>query len=139
MRGAEHRVEDVSYESVNELRIAWQKEACPSRDEVAFLDQAREVAALRDARMLALEEDGRLVGFAQLERDGGAAEVALVYVHPDYRGAGRGSALTRAAAEQAGDVRDLWLCAEDEVSARGLCARLGFRRAWTTVEFLRLM
>jgi GNAT superfamily N-acetyltransferase len=135
--GERHRVEDVPYEFVNELRIAWQKEHCPGGETDAFLDQAREVAMLRDARVLALQEAGRPVGFAQLERDGAAAEIAFIYVHPEYRGAGRGSALTRAAVEQAGDVRDLWICA-DEDRSKELYAQLGFHPAWTSVEFLRL-
>jgi GNAT superfamily N-acetyltransferase len=78
------------------------------------------------------------VAYALLERDGAAAEIASVFVHPDYRGAGRGTAVTRAAIEAAGDARDLWIVADDEDRPRQLYARLGFRPAWTTMEFLRL-
>ena len=52
------------------------------------------------------------IAFAQLERNDGASEVTQVYVHPDRRGNGRGTALTRAAVEAAGDVRDLWITAD---------------------------
>ena len=78
------------------------------------------------------------MAFAQLERDGGAAEITHVYVHPEHRGAGRGTAMTRAAVEAAGDVPDLWIIADDEDRPKQLYARLGFRPAWVTMEFLRL-
>jgi GNAT superfamily N-acetyltransferase len=136
--GPPHRVEDVSYDSVNELRIAWHREELPGGDAVAFLDEAREIALLRDARVLSLQHGERQVGFAQLERDGHGAEITLIYVHPEYRGAGRGTALTHAAIERAGDVHDLWISADDESRPKAACARLGFRPAWTTMEFLRV-
>lgn len=47
------------------------------------------------------------VAFAQLARDGASAEITQVFVHPAKRGRGRGTAITRAAIEVAGDVRDL--------------------------------
>lgn len=135
--GPQHRVEDVSYESVNELRLTSQREVFPHVDAVAFLDRARELAALRNAQVLAIKDDGRSVGFVQFERDGGGAEITAIYVHPEYRGAGLGTALTRAVAQRVSDVRDLWICAGDERNPQALSARLGFRPAWTTVEFLR--
>lgn len=61
-----------------------------------------------------------------------------VYVHPDRRGDGLGTALTRAAIDAAGSVRDLWIVADDEDRPKELYARLGFRPAWTTTEFTRL-
>ena len=85
-----------------------------------------------------MRERGAPVAFAQLERDGAAAEIAQVYVHPEYRGGGRGTAITRAAIEAASDVRDLWIVADDEDRPKELYARLGFRAAWTTMEFLRV-
>ena len=45
--------------------------------------------------------------------------------------------MTRAAIEAAGDVRDLWIVADDEDRPKELYARLGFRPAWTTMEFTR--
>ena len=56
------------------------------------------------------------------------------FVHPEYRGDGRGTAITRAAIEAAGDVRDLWIVADDEDRPKELYARLGFRAAWTTIS-----
>jgi len=46
--------------------------------------------------------------------------------------------VTRAAIAAASGVGDLWICADDEDRAKELYARLGFRAAWTTVQFLRL-
>ena len=136
--GRPHRVEDVSYDSVNELRIACEREELSGRDAVGSPGEAREIALLRDARVLAVQHGGRQVGFAQLERDGSGAEITRIYVHPEYRGAGRGTALTHAAIERAGDVRDVWISADDEGGPKGAYARLGFRPAWTTMEFLRV-
>jgi ribosomal protein S18 acetylase RimI-like enzyme len=78
------------------------------------------------------------VAFAQLQQDDAAAEITHVYVHPEHRGGGLGTALTRAAIEAAGDVRDLWIVADDEGRPKELYARLGFRPAWTVMRFLRL-
>jgi GNAT superfamily N-acetyltransferase len=86
-------------------------------------------------QVLAVRERGAPVAFAQLERDAAAAEITQVYVHPEHRGGGRGTAMTRAAIEAAGDVRDLWIAADDEDRPKQLYARLGFRPAWTAIEF----
>jgi ribosomal protein S18 acetylase RimI-like enzyme len=61
-----------------------------------------------------------------------------VYVHPDHRGAGLGTAITRAAIEAASDARDLWIVAAAEGRARQIYERLGFREVWTLLAFLRL-
>ena len=58
-------------------------------------------------------------------------------MRPEYRGGGRGTALTRAAIEAAGEVDDLWIVADDEDRPKQLYARLGFRPVWTSIEFLR--
>ena len=87
--------------------------------------------------MLAVHEGGKPVAFAQLERQGDAAEITQVYVHPEHRGGGRGTAMTRAAIEAAGDVRDLWIVADDEDRPKQLHARLGVRPAMTSMQFLR--
>ena len=92
---------------------------------------SRDVAGPRRAR------GDRPIAFAQLEHDGDAAEITQVFVHPDHRGGGRGTAMTRAAIEAAGDVRDLWIVADDEDRPKELYARLGFRPAWTTMEVTR--
>jgi ribosomal protein S18 acetylase RimI-like enzyme len=88
--------------------------------------------------VVAVRKEGTPVAFAQLERVGPAAELTQVYVHPEHRGGGHGTAVTRAAIEAAQDVRDLWIAADDDDRAKQLYARLGFRSAWTTMEFLRL-
>ena len=82
-------------------------------------------------------EGDRPVAFAQLEQIADSAEITQVYVHPDHRGGGRGTAMTRAAIEAAGDVRDLWIVADDEDRPKELYARLGFRTAWTAMELTR--
>jgi len=131
------RVEEVPYDAVHPLRVSWHREEL-AHDPTGYLREAREVALRRGAQVLALHEGGVPVAFAQLERDGASAEITQVYVHPDHRGGGRGTALTRTAIAAAGDVRDLWIVADDEDRPKQLYARLGFRPAWTTIEFLRL-
>ena len=131
-------VEEVPYDSVHDLRVAWHQEDFPDQDPGEYHEQARTVALRRDAQVLTVRESGAPVAFAQLERDGAGAEITQVYVHPDHRGGGRGTAMTRAAIEAAGGVRDLWIAADDEDRPKELYARLGFRPAWTAMEFLRL-
>ena len=132
-------VEEVPYDAVHELRATWLREkGFGERDAAGYHAQSREVALLRGARVLALHVARAPVAFAQLERDGAAAEITQVYVRPDNRGGGRGTAMTRAAIEAAGDVRDLWIAADDEGRPKQLYARLCFRRAARTMEFLRL-
>jgi GNAT superfamily N-acetyltransferase len=134
----EPTVEEVPYNTVHALRVAWHEEESLGRDSTRYHEDAREVALRRDARILGMHEAGRPVAFAQLERVGDAAEITQVYVHPDHRGRGRGTAMTRAAIAAAGDVRDLWITADDDARPKELYARLGFRPAWRTVELLLL-
>jgi GNAT superfamily N-acetyltransferase len=136
--GPDFPVEEVPYDAVHDLRVAWHQEDFPEQDPGGYHAQAREVALRRDAQVLTVREGGVPVAFAQLERDGEAAEITQVYVHPAHRGGGRGTAMTRAAIEAASDVRDLWIAADDDDRPKELYARLGFRPAWTTMEFLRL-
>jgi ribosomal protein S18 acetylase RimI-like enzyme len=131
-------VETVPYEAVRELRVAWHHEDFPGHDPGDFVTQERAIALLRNAQILAVQEAGVPVAFAQLEHDGQSAEIAQVYVHPKHRGRGIGTALTRAAIDAAGAVRDLWIVADDEDRPKDLYARLGFRPAWVAVEALRL-
>jgi GNAT superfamily N-acetyltransferase len=135
--GTDAAVEEVPYDAVEDLRVAWHREDFPDTDPADFHTQAREVDLLRGARVLAVRENGAAVAFAQVEANGPAAEISQVYVHPEYRGAGRGTALTRAAIKTARDVRDLWIVADDEDRPKALYTRLGFRPAWMTMEFLR--
>jgi hypothetical protein len=134
------RVREVAYDDVDELRMAWHLEDFPGQDGSAYFTQAREVAGLRGARVLALLEQGRPVAFTQFVADGDTAEITHVYVHPEHRGDGRGTAITRAgiAAAAGADVRDLWICADDEDRPKNLYARLGFRPVWTLNQFTRL-
>jgi GNAT superfamily N-acetyltransferase len=127
-------VEEVPYDEVQDLRVAWYREDFPDQDPAAYHAAAREVAERRAVKVLVAREGGVPIGFAQLERAGGGAEITQVYVHPDHRGAGRGTAMTRAAIEAARDVEDLWIVADDEGRPKELYARLGFRPAWTMVE-----
>ena len=130
------QVEEVPYDAVHKLRVAWHREDFPDQG-LAYLAGAREVALRRGAQVLAVREGGVPVAFAQLERDGDSAEIAQVYVLPEHRGRGLGTAMTRAAIGAAGEARDLWIVADDEDRPKELYHRLGFRPAWTACEFLR--
>ncbi len=132
-------IAEVSYDAVHPLRVAWHDEDYPDTPETEdFYRQAHEVATARDVQVLAAHRDRELVGFAQLERNAAGAEITQVYVKTQHRGAGVGTALTSAAIGCAGNAEDLWICADDEATAKELYARLGFRPAWTAMDFLRL-
>jgi GNAT superfamily N-acetyltransferase len=135
--GSDIAVREVPYDAIQDLRVAWHEEESPDQDGSAYLAQAREVALSREVRVLAVHEAGAPVAFAQLEQDGAAAEITQVFVHPRFRGGGRGTAMTRAAIQAAGDVRDLWIVADDDDRPKELYARLGFRPAWTSMELTR--
>jgi GNAT superfamily N-acetyltransferase len=130
-------VEEVAYDAVLPLRLAWHREDFPDVDSTGYLDNARELAMTRDVQVIASREGDELLGFAQVVRSGDRAEVTQVYVRPEYRGSGRGTAITRAAIEAAGDAGELWIAADDEDRPKELYARLGFRPAWTSIEFVR--
>jgi ribosomal protein S18 acetylase RimI-like enzyme len=131
-------VSEVPYDAVNDLRVGWDREEFPGVDTGRYRLQARELALSREVRVFAVRERGAPVAFVQLELVAAAAEITQVYVDPEYRGGGRGTAITLAAIKAAGDVRDLWITADDNARAKELYARLGFRSGWTTMEFLRL-
>jgi GNAT superfamily N-acetyltransferase len=131
---AEIAVEGVPYEDVLDLRIAWIREDHPGDELTSYLDEAQEVAMRGDARVLAVREDGVPVAFAQLERSATAAEITQVYVRPDRRGGGRGTAMTTAAIAAASGAEDLWIIADDEARAKDLYERLGFRPVWRMME-----
>ena len=136
-RGPSAAVEEVDYDAVLPLRRAWHDEDFPQADDTGYLANARQLAMTRDVQVIASREGDDLVGFAQLVRADDAAEVTQVYVRPEHRAAGRGTALTRAAIEAAGGAADLWISADDEDRPKDLYARLGFRPAWISIEFLR--
>ena len=135
---SEVAIEEVPYDAVNDLRVAWHREDFPDRDPAEYHAQAREVAESRDVRVLAVRDgDDRPIAYAQLERSGTGAEVTQVYVGAEHRGDGRGTAMTAAAILAAGDVTDLWIAADDEDRPKELYARLGFEPAARTMEFTR--
>ena len=136
--GPDVDVEEVPYDAVHDLRVAWHEEDFPGVDAGDHYAEARDVSIQRNARVLAVLEAGTPIAFAQIERDGDDAEIAQVFVHPRYRGGGRGTAMTRAAILAAGDAGDLWIVADDEDRPKELYRRLGFRPVWTYMEFTRL-
>lgn len=136
--GPDIAVEVMPYDAVHELRVAWYEEDFPGLDPFGYHAEAREVAMSRGVVVLAVREDSRLVAYAQIERSGAAAEITAVYVHPDHRGGGRGTAMTRAAIAAAADAQDLWIVADDNGRPKQLYARLGFAAVWTSMQFLRL-
>jgi GNAT superfamily N-acetyltransferase len=135
--GPDIAVEAVPYDAVQDLRRAWSREDFPDQDPGAFLAQAREVDLSQEVQVLAVRERSVPVAFAQLHQRGAAAEITHVYVHPEQRGNLLGTALTRAAIDAAGAVRDLWIVADDEARPKELYARLGFGPAWASMEFER--
>jgi ribosomal protein S18 acetylase RimI-like enzyme len=136
--GADVAVAEVPYDAVRDLRATWHREDFPELDPFGHYDQAREVALRRHAQVLAALDGDVPIAFAQLERERDGAEITQVYVRPEFRGSGRGTAITRAAIRAAGDVRDLWIIADDEDRPKELYARLGFRPVWRAIEFMRL-
>ncbi len=136
--GEDVAVEEVPYDDVIELRRMWHTEDFPDGGEAErYHAQARVVALSHGARVFAVRREGAAAAFAQLEHHDGSAEITQVYVHPDRRGDGLGTAITRSSIEAAGAVDDLWIAADDEDRPRELYARLGFRPAWTSMETTR--
>jgi ribosomal protein S18 acetylase RimI-like enzyme len=136
--GPDIDVEEVPYDAVKDLRIAWHGEDFPGHELGDHLAEAREVAHRMGVQVLAVLAAGTPVAFAQLVWDGATAEIEQVYVHPEHRGRGLGTAMNAAAIEAASDARDLWIVADDEGRPKELYSRLGFRPAWTATEALRL-
>ncbi len=128
-------VEQAPYEAADALRLAWHLE---DYDDYAYDESfragAQEVAEARDVRVLVVREGGEPIAFAQIERSGDQAEITQVYVHPEHRGGGRGTAMTRAAIRAAADVGDLWIVADDEDRPKRLYERLGFSPVCRTME-----
>ena len=80
-------VEELLYEAVHDLRVAWHREDFPGSRPGRLPHQAREVAINLGAQVLAVQRAGEPVAFAQIERVGAGAEISQVYVAPDHRGA----------------------------------------------------
>ena len=131
-------VEDVPYDDVIDLRVGWHREDFPTMDPGNHIAEARDAAERRGARILAVRDGGGAIAFAQLERHDGSAEISQVYVHPDHRGRGLGTAITCAAIHAGAEARDRWIVADDEGRPKELYGRLGFRPVWHIVETLRL-
>lgn len=131
-------VEELPFDAVRDLRTLWYHEDFPGRNPAAFHLQAREVAIRRGARVLVAREGNVPIAFAQLEHHGEDAEITEVYVRRDRRGAGLGTAVTRAAIAAAADFRELWITADDEDRAKDLYRRLGFQPVCKTMQFLML-
>ncbi len=136
--GAPITVEPVPYDDVHELRLTWFAEDMEGTDPGNYHEQAREVAIARGAEVLAVREEGSPIAFAQLEWLGDAAEITQVFVDPEHRGRGRGTAMTRAAIEAASGAGDLWIVADADDRPQELYARLGFRTVARTTEITRL-
>lgn len=136
--GADPRVERLPYDDAHELRVAWHFEDFPTLDTRNYFEHAREIALRWNVEVLAVRDATGPVAFAEVEFGPDAAEIASVYVHPDHRGAGLGTALTQAAIDAAGDVDDLWIVADADGRARQIYERLGFRAVWAVLNFLRL-
>ncbi|MCU0258494.1 MAG: GNAT family N-acetyltransferase [Solirubrobacteraceae bacterium] len=131
-------VEEVPYDAVEALRLAWHAEDFPGLD-AGYLRHAREIALRRGARVLAARAPGGgIAAFADLETGDRGAEITSVYVLPEHRGAGLGTAVTRAAIGAADGAGDLWIAADDEDRPKDLYARLGFRPAFLLTELTRL-
>ena len=131
-------VREVPYDTVRPLRVGWFAEDFPEAQLGGHPAGAREVGLLLGARIFAVRDGEDPVGYAQLERLGRSAEITQVYVRPDHRGRGIGTALTATAIDAAGDFDELWIVGDDQGRPKRLYARLGFRPVWTMVELLRL-
>jgi predicted GNAT family acetyltransferase len=131
-------VEEVPYDDVIELRVGWHREDFPTMDPANYIAEARDAAERRGAQILAVRGGGEAVAFAQLEHHEGSAEISQVYVHPDHRGRGLGTAITCAAIHAGAGADDLWIIADDEGRPKELYARLGFRPAWKLLDLLRV-
>jgi ribosomal protein S18 acetylase RimI-like enzyme len=135
--GPEVAIAEVPFDAATDLRRTWHAEDF-DHDPADFIAQMREVAQRRGVQILAVQEAGIPVGYAQLEHHEGSAEIAQVYVHPDHRGRGLGTALTRAAILEARAATDLWIVADDEGRPKELYRRLGFEPTWAAIEATRL-
>jgi ribosomal protein S18 acetylase RimI-like enzyme len=135
-RGGELGVVQVAYDDVHALRARWHLEDFPGYDPEDYLAAKREIDLASECIVLAPLRDGAPIGFAELVRAGDGAEITQVYIAPEHRGRGLGTALTRAAIEQGAGAGELWISAGAEDRPKRLYSRLGFRAAWTSVEFL---
>jgi GNAT superfamily N-acetyltransferase len=120
-------VEEVSYDATIPLRQRWHEEDFPGVPSARHFETARELALSRDVRIFAVVRNGAPIAYAQIEMRQSGAEVSDVYVSPENRGQGLGTALASHATRAAPAVRDLWIAADAEDRPRHLYARLGYR------------
>jgi GNAT superfamily N-acetyltransferase len=134
-------VERVPYDEVFDLRVSWMKDEpdFAPLDMTDYFAAAREVAMNRSTEVFAVRRAGVPIAFAQTERAGDAAELSQLYVRPEHRGAGLGTSLTMASIDASRNVRELWICADDEGRPKQLYMRLGFEPAVTMLQLLRLI
>lgn len=133
-------VREVDFDAVHDLRVAWHEEDFPGVDPLTYHAESREVSLARGARVLAAFADGRPIGFAQVEQKDTSAEIDSVFVLPQWRGRGFGTAVTAAAVRWAlaQEPADLWIVADAHGRPQHLYARLGFVPAWRWGEYLRV-
>jgi GNAT superfamily N-acetyltransferase len=134
----ELRVSEVADDALDDLRVAWQQEDLPGKDASQDHAQACEIRLALGSRSLAVYDNSRPIAFATLSLGEGEIEIGALYVLPEHRSQGLGTALTHAAITTAGNVDHLWITADDEDRPKQLYTRLGFRPVLTTTEFLRL-
>ena len=132
-------VERVPYDAAHDLRVAWTSRGLPdTRPDRVLRAGPRGLGGPRRRGVRGPGATACRSAYAELERVGDSAEIASVYVHPDHRGRGLGTAITQAAIEAGSDARDLWIVADADGRARQIYERLGFRAEWTLLDFLRL-
>ena len=134
--GPDIAVREVPYDAVHELRVAWHGEDFPGAGQLAATTPRR-----ARSRCAAGSGSWPCTRRARRSPSPSSSTTATRPRSPrststrDYRGGGRGTAMTRAAIEAAGDVRDLWIVADDEDRPEGALrpARLspGLERRWS--------
>ncbi len=68
-------VEEVDYDAIIGLRRAWHSEDFPEVATGDYIANSREVSMTRGVQVIATRDGDELVGYAQLERSGAAAEI----------------------------------------------------------------
>jgi GNAT superfamily N-acetyltransferase len=88
---------------------------------------AQDVLIDRSARVVGLYHDGRQIGFTRTVSDGHIAYLADVYVLPEYRGRGLGTALIAESVDRGPYANVRWLLHTSDGHA--LYGRFGFAMA----------